>query len=297
MKKKVFIIHPFLFAMFPVVFLYNRGLRYVLFTDIILPAVLILFLTLLALGASYLIYRNMKKSAILVSVFMLLFFSYGHIHDLLCPYIKPVMIRNSLLMGLWFAILLVCAWLLFKTKRGLVNLSKLCNVVAVVLIAVPLMNIVFSVGELTRKIDVTKGDIKGLEMNKTSAAAESREQLPDIYYLIFDRYNDAESLRKYFNYDNSPFLDFLSSKGFYVASKSTANYPNTTMSLASSLNMQYLNSMMKKMEAHPKDTRVMAAVIKDSIVFRFLKSKGYKYLLFGSWFQLTRKKRPCRCEL
>lgn len=39
---------------------------------------------------------------------------------------------------------------------------------------------------------------------------------PDIYYILMDSYTSAESLRSYWNYDNSEFINFLTSHGFQV---------------------------------------------------------------------------------
>jgi len=288
MKKKFLVIHPFLFALFPIAFLYNRGITYVSFSDILVPVAVVLLFALLVLGIFYLLYRDLKKAGVLTSVFMIMFFSYGHIHDLLCPYIKLVMVRNAILMGVWCAVLVAAACFLLKTKRTLVNLTKLFNATAVVLIIIPLSGIVFNIPELFRTVNIEKGNIEGLKIEKTAKKSNSNEQFPDIYYLIFDRYNDQVSLKRFFNFDNSEFLKYLTDKGFYVAAQSTSNYPCTTHSLASSLNMQYLNTMFAKMGESPENTRAMAAIIENSIVAKFLKAKGYKYLLSGSWFQLTR---------
>ena len=62
-----------------------------------------------------------------------------------------------------------------------------------------------------------------------------------------------DTLRDLYGYDNSPFLDFLRSKGFYVADKSVTNYPRTELSVASSLNMKYMNYLSKQM---PPDSPV-----------------------------------------
>ena len=44
-----------------------------------------------------------------------------------------------------------------------------------------------------------------------------------------------------YGHDNRPFLDALRSRGCYVASSAVANYPQTALSLASSLNLDYLD--------------------------------------------------------
>jgi hypothetical protein len=65
---------------------------------------------------------------------------------------------------------------------------------------------------------------------------------PDIYYIIFDAYSRDDILREIYGFDTSSFLDRLTEMGFYVARGSQSNYPYTELSLASSLNMDYLNA-------------------------------------------------------
>ena len=80
---------------------------------------------------------------------------------------------------------------------------------------------------------------KDLEINPKDFGKAS--ELPDIYYIIFDAYASTSTLKEVYNYDNQNFNDFLTAKGFYVTSKSQTNYPLSFLSLASSLNMKYIN--------------------------------------------------------
>src|SRR5262249_55856944 len=70
------------------------------------------------------------------------------------------------------------------------------------------------------------------------------ETTPDVYYIILDGYARADTLKRECQFDNSEFLEQLRSRGFYVADQSCSNYPMTFMSLASSLNMSYLDNAM-----------------------------------------------------
>ena len=45
----------------------------------------------------------------------------------------------------------------------------------------------------------------------------------DIYYLIFDQYARSDILKKYYNYDNSSFINSLENQGFNVAKESYSN--------------------------------------------------------------------------
>ena len=65
---------------------------------------------------------------------------------------------------------------------------------------------------------------------------------PDIYFLVFDAYTNSQTLRKIWNFDNSPFTEWLMKRGFYVIDSSRANYDFTAYSITSTFNMNYLNS-------------------------------------------------------
>ncbi len=72
----------------------------------------------------------------------------------------------------------------------------------------------------------------------TEAAAHDANR-PDIYYIILDGYGRSDVLQRYYDFDNAEFLEGLRHRGFYVADKSSTNYPYTAHSLSSSLNMRY----------------------------------------------------------
>ena len=68
--------------------------------------------------------------------------------------------------------------------------------------------------------------------------------LPDVYFIVLDGYARADVLQNDLNLDNSPFLDALRKRQFYVADCSMSNYAQTEQSFASSLNMMYLDGII-----------------------------------------------------
>ncbi|MFA6252282.1 MAG: sulfatase-like hydrolase/transferase [Candidatus Paceibacterota bacterium] len=116
-------------------------------------------------------------------------------------------------------------------------------------------------------------------------AENKKENLPDIYYIVPDSYTSSKALKQYFNYDNSEFIDFLSKKGFYVTTDSRSNYPKTYLSIASTLNMEYLDylSVFKNSD----NQNITSPLINDNNVKKFLKKQGYKYYQMGSWWETT----------
>ncbi len=73
----------------------------------------------------------------------------------------------------------------------------------------------------------------------------------DIYYVLLDRYASEQSLRRFFGFDNSKFCDELEKRGFVVDRKAITSYPMTSTSMASTLNMRYLNSRFEGIISPP----------------------------------------------
>lgn len=69
-------------------------------------------------------------------------------------------------------------------------------------------------------------------------------QSPDIFYIIPDCYASNKVIQQTFKYDNSSFTDTLENKGFYIPTKSRSNYTATRLSLAATLNIDYLDSFI-----------------------------------------------------
>jgi hypothetical protein len=80
----------------------------------------------------------------------------------------------------------------------------------------------------------------------------------------------------------------LTSKGFYVASNSVSNYPLTSQSLASSLNLEYINYLGDEVGEDSSDRTVVYPMLKGHEVQHFLKSRGYDFINIGSWWEPTR---------
>jgi hypothetical protein len=117
------------------------------------------------------------------------------------------------------------------------------------------------------------------------------QKLRDIYYIILDRYPDADTLKRAWDFDNKEFLDYLTNRGFFVASESRSNYLKTAHSLASSLNAQFINFLGDQVGEESNNWLPLYQMLQNYKVQRFLKQKGYKYLHFGSWWGPTSKNK------
>ncbi len=70
-------------------------------------------------------------------------------------------------------------------------------------------------------------DNNAIQLNPTM----STDKLPDIYFIILDGYGDDEILQKYYQYDNSDFIEYLEGSGFTVPAKTYSNYAKTSASI------------------------------------------------------------------
>ena len=278
---KIHIFHPLLFAVYPVLFLYSRNLDELSFYSIILPMSLIIIVTLISYYLLSLVLRNKIKRAIIISIILGIYFSYGHIYNILHNIYFPLRHRELLL----FFIIILCASiiLILKTRRNLYILNGFFNTVSIALVTVSLIHI--SVYYFSNNIDVKLNNsvekrgasIAAKELNKEKYSAK-----PDIYYIILDEYTNFPNLKTFVNFDNSEFINFLSRKGFYVANESHSNYSTTFLSLSSSLNMQYINYFQETLGRDSKDRTLPNEMIKKNKVVNFLKSRGYKFYNFMS---------------
>ncbi|MDD5679712.1 MAG: hypothetical protein PHI59_00495 [Candidatus Omnitrophica bacterium] len=286
--KKPPLLHPFLFALFPVLFLFAHNLGQVRPGDILLPSAFLLIVTLLLILLLASVLKDYKKAGLIVSLALILCFSYGPIYDTgLWWQINGFFImRHRYLTAIWGALFILGIYGIIKRRGNLDNVTRIFNVVAGSLVAISLINIVFY--EVTASLGkwAVKNHTPG-NLNICITKSEAASVCPDIYYIILDRYNRADILKEVYGFDNSEFINYLTSKGFYVASRSNANYGDTEQSLCSSLNMEFIRDMSNNVLAKLNDRRLIYDKLQNHRVLRFLKSHGYRYVHLGSFFQPT----------
>lgn len=171
-----------------------------------------------------------------------------------------------------------------KLRTNLFNLTKILNTISLVLVIMSMVDIgIFKYENVLLQQNTREN---GPEIVNSMSLGE-RAQLNDIYYIIFDRYSNVEILDEVLGYDNREFVKYLQRKGFYVASQSSSNYMYTAPSLASSLNMEYLNILTGKIGEESKNLSPLYSMLQDYKVWHFLKAKGYKFIHMGDSYQPT----------
>jgi len=279
--KKPLIIHPFLFAIFPVLFLFSHNRLQTTIDLLLAPlAVVLIFASLWFLVLSV-IFKNKIKTAIVVSLSLILLFSYGHFHNLFFNLVAMVgkVHPGRIVFPLWGIIFIMSVLFIIRTRKNLYALTKVLNAAAAFMVILQIA--VVGIAELKTK----SGDTDYLRKNITGL--KNVKSLPNIYYIILDGYGREDILRELYQYDNKEFLDYLREKGFYVADKSASNYCQTSLSLSSSLNYKYLDDLAAKLGPDSKNRRPLLKMIKNNNVVRFLKQYGYLVVAFSSGYTFT----------
>lgn len=284
--KKTFIIHPFLFAIFPILFLFSYNIEQMMsFSETLAPAAVVLGFTLLLLLISKLIFKDNKKAGIIISAFLVLFFSYGHVFDMIQGQVNLFLVgKHGYLIFIWGLLLTSSIYFIAKTRRDLRNFNNILNIIAFSLVVISLI----SIGAYKFKTrNIWQDNNRNMEAGETNIANLVNTDIPrDIYYIILDEYAPQSTLKEIFNYDNHEFTDYLTEKGFTIASKSRSNYALTYLSLSSSLNMTYINRIINIgiVGIESRDKSILNQTILENRVAGLLQSKGYQFVdLSSGW--------------
>tara|TARA_B110000263_G_scaffold171684_1_gene149671 strand:- start:795 stop:2339 length:1545 start_codon:yes stop_codon:yes gene_type:complete len=278
--KNTFELHPFLFGVFTTIFIFIFNIHIVKFPELILPLTTIIFTIIILTILIKSVLKNKKKTAMIITIGSILFFSYGHFYEIIENEVGTF--SHSYLLIAFLILFVIGSVYFIRTKIKLDNLTKIVNVIGVTIIIISMINLGIYFIEDTPKIEINELENENLQKNNFSNNLNS----PDIYYIILDAYAGQESLENTFNFDNTEFYDFLIENNFYVAKQGYANYEETYKSLSSSLNMNYINEI----DSYNLQKRIDLGyeMIENNKVMSNLKSKEYKIINFFSGWGPTR---------
>ena len=269
------VLHPFLFTIFPIVFLVARNTTDDIGPwDVGWPLALALAVTAFVFAGLWIVFRDPHPAGFLTSGLVLLFFSFGHVNDLRDPNHLHPSARRLFAGYLVLAIVLVLGTI--QWRRLFARITPGLNLIAAVLVLLNIVPIVAAAephpggGEIGSDVQLT-------------APAHPR----DVDLIIFARYADEITLRDRFGYDNTPFLSSLGDRGFDVVTGAVANYPKTAHSLASSLNMSFLDELVTEQGVDSNNWQPIYQGLQNFQVARALERIGYTYDHIGSWWSPT----------
>lgn len=278
MKQLVF--HPILIALFPVLLIYSQNIHLILLEGIIFPILIIVTVAIGLWASIKFILKNIIKSGLISSILIFLFFSYGHIFNILESNLTQEY-SNSIhifLLILYTVIAFLSTCYLVKTNRRLNNFTTITNAMSIGLIVF----VIYTIG--VYNFQSSSFEIQDNELEPIILGDDSKN-IPDIYYIMMDEYASLRTLNEVFDYDNSNFIEFLEDRGFYVPKNSHSNYATTFLSLSSTLNMEYQNYLLDIVGSKSIDQRIPYQLISNNAVMKNFKSLGYEiYNIDSGWW-------------
>lgn len=264
-----------LFAAYAVLFLFAENIAEVGLRDAVPPLGRAVIGAALALSICGLVYRDMRRGALVASILVAAFFGYGHVQKLLGEGVG----RDQLLI-IWAILIVGVALLAWRLPaRRVASLTIGLDVIAGALVVMSLISVV-----------PTSLDRIAQESVPLPDRPAPNPDDPDIYFLIFDRYGSESSIDLLTGVQND-LPAFLESRGFTVAHDAKANYGRTAMSIASTFDMQYLDELVATEGAGSTDFTALHEMLQDHEVGRTLRERGYRIYQMGSWFTPTSTSR------
>jgi len=277
-------IHPLLFSTYPILFFYSHNITELLPSILLFPITVSIFAAIFLWGLFYCFFKNIYKPALITSFLMLLFFSFTPLYQLLFVELLQIRATKYQILIFYLALLVLVVVSLKKTRKNTKTITRFFNIVSLTLFIFVSINIVsYEVGTRSQLSLESKSREDG-RVQGNQKYVEKR----DIYYIIPDAYGRQDVLKESYNYDNTAFIQYLESKGFYVASKSSSNYAYTHLSLPSTFNLEYLNYLT---DQFGKERRaidpILNTMLHENEAGRFLKSQGYQFINLDSGWHTT----------
>jgi len=239
-----------------------------------------LLVSMLAGGLLFLllrvILRSIHRGALLSMLWLVLFFSHGHAYDLLAKK-YPDFDFTWWMAGGWGLLFVLALFWASRPKLNFASSAAGLNVIALGLVVMSSWQVISGSG-------TSSAHALGADHAPVQADLVKPGNPPDIYYFILDSYGRADGLYTAYHYDNSGFLGALEARGFYVAECSQSNYVRTEISLASSLNMMYLQELDDEFKPDSTKRRTLWNSLKHSAVRYNFENLGYKTVNFASGF-------------
>lgn len=273
-------LHTLLFALYFPLFLFSLNVHRFPAAMAAGPSLLILAGAVLAWLLGWLALRDREKAGILVSINLLVFFTYGYAFDHLRGALESLGMEwggNKLLVAGWILLNAACLRLCAR-PHAVIAAAKGLRVASVFLVLLPVATIIafLATDRAVRQAEV-QTDLGDLEAALDAASLPS--PLPDIYHIVLDAYPRDDVLRTAYGHENREFTDMLAGKGFRIGAESFSNYTHTGLSLASTLNFNYLDSLVTGIDDGSENWKGLEALKENARSVRLLKRIGYRYVV------------------
>ncbi len=273
-----FYLTPVLFGIYFILIRYTQNIDEISNNDLIL--IFSIFLPLIAVFSFILkiIFKNVIKSTLISSLAIILLFTYVPVYDIIFSSDIDDTSNHFLLLSSLIILLIIVIFGLIKSKNNFHNIIKISFVISLTLI-------LFNMVEITYYYNSNKS----FTDNSVEIFSVDPDTFRDIYYITLDGHASTPALKKYFNYDNSYFNNFLKEKEFFIPKVSFSNYVETKLSMASILNMDYINLDLK---SEKDQDLIFKQMMTDNAVVKNFKRNGYEIVSFSNEYNYEPSSNP-----
>lgn len=241
--------------------------------------------------------RSALRASIVISVWVILFFTFGHAYELVQPWLVPsgagpgadeleVTRLNWLLGGIWVVLILATPLLAERiSERSSLNICKFLSLFGTLLLAFPLAGLSYAAVSNFVSESPTIATLPDAGEHHTGAPN------PDLIVIFLDSYARADTLSKRFEFDNTEFIEELQNRGFMVLGNSRSNYPWSQLSLPSFMQLDYLQSMPGWPDPDEGNKRFLQEAFSEARLVRKLKDRGLRYHHFESSYFVSNRSR------
>ena len=271
----------FLFVAFPILYLYSGNIVFLPIEFISRSLVISELCLVFFLVSLRLILRDWTRAGVISSVLFGMFFSYGHIENLLqkSSAESGALRYLGLFHSAWILFFLLICFILLRVRFPK-DTALFLNLCSLVLIIQPGFTIVSSLiatypGSIARDEQLLS-ELREDDKYSISNKSVDQNQYPDIYFIILDGYERPDKLKEYYQLDVSPLIQSLCARGFFIADQARSNYLNTTYSINTSVNLVYFQDFPVSLQ------KIARYNLQTNYVSDFLKAKGYQIVVFDS---------------
>lgn len=274
--------HTIFISVYPIIYLFAANIVYIRSGDIVRSLGFSLLFSLFFLLVYRVITRSWEKAGLLTSLLVFLFFSFGHIFNALEELFSEGLIPGinvSTLAWIWLGLYLVVAFFIIRITST-TKVTLFLNISSFVLLSIPLLTVLItylSVNPVALEREREKLEILRVQdLAEVSMVDLSDFDKPHIFMIYLDGYERADILAEKYNFDNSPFIQELKQRGFFVAEKSHSNFLNTTYSMNTAMNLVYFSDFPGNLINNARYN------LQTNYVSEFLQRQGYKIVVFDS---------------
>lgn len=281
-------VHPIVMAILPLLLILQQNMleigpwqiwRSVLFST--------LFVTVLW-ATSFSVLRDLHSAALISSLGIALFYAMGrfhsgNVHGLLREFVADSgLIGNpTLVSGATLGLFVVGSFALLRLRRYQLGITIFLNIVGVSL----LTGTMFIIGsrEWTLRQPLA---VSSKEVDMAAETTRARNN-PDILIILLDGYGRSDVLSDLYQFDNTPFLQELEQMGFHTIPDARSNYMQTSLSVAASLNFNYLQNLLRGAEPSEYSRSQLLRLIHHSQFKSTLREADYVDFSVASGYRPT----------